>query len=525
MEIVELMAKNQYERRLDTAESKKCLLETANEARNSQFIDYHNVYGTQEFRIFEDPSERKDSRPIYGRNALNTARKNGQPAKQKSVDYFSHVNREQFDVRHFGQKKSSGVQFPSIVSSPCSCAQNCKWNGDVIGRGFFNAGMQTGACDTCQIDSRLKDDAAHFWSSRVSHHMPVRHKVPQKGASQPTNLDMLSTGPDLQHKGNSIDGDHELKFLNRNATDLEKHTQNVGSEAFGRRNTECPFANKQNGVELQQNMMGSLDLYSNETIPAMHLLSLMDAGMQSGAAFKTGGNSKFLKRVSPPDHSSKEYSLLDFGVYNKHSDTVKQPLDRCNKNQLSEKSHDFFSINPTVGSSTSTSHHNKVFERSNDVMGQVSFSPRRKEKAQRSGSAAQNRGRRALNSTSARGGLGTNHHAIPVHGMQKGLLGASGSMVLPLQLHTTENSTDHKLETPHTTGTFRPPKSNSESSICCINRNPADFSMPDAENDYMIRGENLKFGNSRKRHGLTGVDQRKQQRNAKRTTEKEHGRR
>ncbi|XP_062099101.1 protein EMBRYONIC FLOWER 1 isoform X2 [Humulus lupulus] len=523
MEIVELMAKNQYERHLDTAQRKKIELETAKEARNNQIICYDKVYGTKEIGLFEETSERKKICARSERKDIGTVRKNVRPAKQKSVEYFSPIDRDQFDIKQKDQKKSSSVQFPSINSGQCSCAQNCKWNGDVVGCGFFQARMQIGACDTCQIDSARKEEAAHFWSSKIPHHAPVRHKVPQKSVSQRTNLDVFSNDPGFFHKGNILDREHELKFLNRNATNLEKHNQNVGSETFSRRNVEYPFSNKHNGIELQQNLMGSLDLYSNETIPAMHLLSLMDAGMQSGAAFKTGGNSKFLKRVSPPDHNSKEYSLLDFGVHNKHSDTSKDPLDYYCKKQLSEKSHDLFSVNATIGPSSSSSLQSKGFERANDFMDHVSFSSRRKEKVQSSSSAAQNRGRRALNSMFASGGFGTNHSAIPVHSMQKGSLGASGSMVLPSQLHTTENLTEHKFAAPYTIGTFWPPKSPSESTICTINRNPADFSMPDAGNEYMIRGEDLKFG-QRKRHGLTSADQRRQQRNAKRTTEKERAR-
>ncbi|PON37261.1 Protein EMBRYONIC FLOWER [Parasponia andersonii] len=523
MEIVELMAKNQYERRLDTAESKKCMLETANEAVNNQIIYHNKIYG-KEFRIFEETSKRKNCRAKNERKDITTARKNVRPSKQKSVDYFSTVNRDQFDIKHFGQKKSSSIEFPSIGSSRCSCAENCKWNGNMMGPGFFLSGMQMGACDTCQIDSRRKEDASHFDSSTITCHFPVRCKVPQNGASQPTNLDVLSNGPGLLHKGRNVDREHELKLFNRNATNLEKHNQKSVSENFSRRNAEYLFANKHNGIERQQNLMGSLDLYSNETIPAMHLLSLMDAGMQSGPAFETGGNSKFLKMVPPPDHNSKEYSLLDFGVHNKHSAAAKCPRDYYSKNPLTEKSHDFFPVNPGVGASTSSSHHNKGFERANEFMGQVSFSPRGKEKVQSSGTAAQNRGCKALNSMFASGGLGTDHNAIPVQSMPNGFLNAAGSMVLPLQLHTTEDLTEHKLKTPHTYGTFRPPKPSYESLVCSINRNPADFSMPDAGNEYMIRGEDLKFGQLRKRHGLTSAAQRKQQRNTKRTTEKEHAR-
>ncbi|XP_024023847.1 protein EMBRYONIC FLOWER 1 [Morus notabilis] len=517
MEIVELMARNQYERRLENAENNNRLLKTANEGRINQTIDYDRVCGSGELRIIEETGQRRNPR---ARNGINSSRKNVQSGKQKSVDYISNVNADNFNINHLGQKKSSsGVQYP-VSSSQCSCAQNCKLNQDMAGHGFLNASMQLGPCEKCPIVSRPREEAAHLWSSTIPLHMPTSYNVSQKVASQPTNFNFLRK--------------HDPGFLNLNVGGLEKHNQNSGSETFSRRNAEYPFANKHNGLEPQQNLMGSLDLYSNETIPAMHLLSLMDAGMQSGPAFNTGGNSKFLKRTCPLDHNSKEYSQLEFGVYSrpgdimknplgvysKPSDTTKYPLDYYGKNKLPEKSHDFFPLNPTGGPSSSSFHHDKGFGRPNDFMGQVSFSSRRKEKVQSSSLPAQNRGHKALNPMFASGGLATNHNAIPGHGLQKGLLGASSSMMCPLQLHTTENSTELKLGTPHNNGTFWPPKISPESSICSINRNPADFSMPEAGNEYMIRGEDLKFGKLRKRPGLLSVDQRKRQRNAKRTTEK-----
>ncbi|VVA35905.1 PREDICTED: EMBRYONIC FLOWER 1 [Prunus dulcis] len=62
------------------------------------------------------------------------------------------------------------------------------------------------------------------------------------------------------------------------------------------------------------------------------------------------------------------------------------------------------------------------------------------------------------------------------------------------------------------------PQNISKSSICSINRNPADLNMPEVGNGYMIRGEDLKFGKRipfSRRHGLVKVDQHKWQRNMK----------
>lgn len=539
MEIVELMAKHQYERCLDNAENNKHPLETTNEARNGQMIDYSKVYGIEEFRILEESSDKRTPHARNGKNGI-TMRKNVRTIKQKPVDYFSHIDRNHFSMNHLGEthapaefssfgqsqkKPSNRVQFPATGSSRCSCAQNCKWSGDMVGRGISHTGMQMGACNTRQTISQSSEEAARLWSSMIPSNMPLTYCSPQKEAAQPTNIDMLSHCSDSLLRGN-VNRDHDLKILNLNATSLEKDNEKIGFENLGRRNAEYPFTNKCNGIGLHQNLVGSLDLYANETIPAMHLLSLMDAKKQSGAAFNVVGNSKFHERPSSHDHNSKEYSRLENGVY-KASDGMKHlSSGYYGRTQRPGKSHDCFSINPIVGPSTSSFQHDKGFERTTDILGHVSLSSRKKEKVQ-SSSPTQNRGRRPQKSMLAHGGLGANHGAIPVHSIQRGFLDASGSMVYPLQCHPVEDSTT-KLEIHHTNGTCWPPKSSSESTHCCINRNPADFSMPDVGNVYMIKGEDLKISKlipSEKRPGLINVEQHKQKRNVKHPTEKERSRR
>lgn len=538
MEIVELMAKNQYERCLDNAENSKHLVEMTNEARNGQMIDYSKVYGIEKFRILEETSQKRKPHAKNGKNGI-TMRKNVGPTKQKSVDYFSHNDGNHFNMSHLGhthastgisafsqsqKKPSSRVQFPATVSSRCSCAQNCKWNGD-IGHGFSHTSMQMGTCNTCQTISQSSEEAARLWSSMMPNHVPLAYSIPQKGSAQPTSIDMLSHCSSSLHKGN-VNRDHDLKFLNLNSTSPEKHNLKIGSENLGRRNAEYPLTNKHNGIGLHQNLVGSLDLYSNETIPAMHLLSLMDARMQSGAAFNFGGNSKFLEEPCPREHNSKEYSRLENSVY-KASDGMKHlSSELYGKTHRPGKSHDCFLVNPTVGPSTSSFQHDKGLERTTDFTGQVSLSSQKKEKVQ-SCSPTQSRGRKPQNSMLAHSGLGTNHGAISVHNICRGFLDSSGSMVFPLQRHTTENSTQ-KLETHQTNRTCWPPKSSFESTHCFINRNPADFSMPEVGNKYMIKGEDLRFGKLipfEKRPGLVNIDLHKRRRNVKHTTEKEHGRR
>ncbi|CAB4293794.1 unnamed protein product [Prunus armeniaca] len=75
----------------------------------------------------------------------------------------------------------------------------------------------------------------------------------------------------------------------------------------------------------------------------------------------------------------------------------------------------------------------------------------------------------------------------------------------------------NKLEANNGNVTMKP-LNISKSSFCSLNRNPADFNMPEVGNGYMIRGEDLKFGKRipfSRRHVVVKVDQHKWQRNMK----------
>lgn len=85
---------------------------------------------------------------------------------------------------------------------------------------------------------------------------------------------------------------------------------------------------------------------------------------------------------------------------------------------------------------------------------------------------------------------GCNFH----QGKQKGILGASVDVVFPSQpkaLKITDNHKDVRSCQMH--GTIRPLRDISKEEVCGVNRNPADFTIPEAGNMYMIRGGDLKF--------------------------------
>uniref|UniRef100_A0A2P2P3E4 Uncharacterized protein n=1 Tax=Rhizophora mucronata TaxID=61149 RepID=A0A2P2P3E4_RHIMU len=96
-------------------------------------------------------------------------------------------------------------------------------------------------------------------------------------------------------------------------------------------------------------------------------------------------------------------------------------------------------------------------------------------------------------SVSASCGFGSMCGSTPVHSMQTIFFGTPEPRMSPLHFGGLDNSKNHKIQAPSTSGTVKPRKTRPESQICSLNRNPADFSIPDDKNEYMIKGEDLKI--------------------------------
>lgn len=278
--------------------------------------------------------------------------------------------------------------------------------------------------------------------------------------------------------------DIDLNYMNLNAAGLEKLSRNTGSETFNRMNGEYSFPCKHSGMEPHQNLRGSLDLYSNETIPAMHLLSLMDAGMQSRTAFDVGVSSQMLKR---PSYLGDCNTKLEIGT-TKTPGTLKRPSsDYYSRSFLSDK-HGCFAGSPTFGASSSTPHDKKLI-RATGFNGQNPTKSGKKEKMKSSNSTLQNK----------------------------------VSKQISWPRNETETSLQCKLEVNGNHETPVPYKIIS-GNTCMVNRNPADLTIPETGNIYMIRGEDLKFEKSfpKNKPRFPIPYGSKQQKNLKGTKMKEH---
>ncbi|KAK9273954.1 hypothetical protein L1049_018766 [Liquidambar formosana] len=141
MEIVELMAKNQYERRLQDTENNHCPLGTTYRPRNGETMDFAAVYGNGASRVLqeENPHLRKPQ-PRNARKGIFTTGENVGPAKQKSIGYFPIVGHPEgtHASRGFGAFSQCREQLSSEVQFCAPWFQQTYWCSKLqMGWGYF----------------------------------------------------------------------------------------------------------------------------------------------------------------------------------------------------------------------------------------------------------------------------------------------------------------------------------------------------------------------------------------------------
>ncbi|CAA2959760.1 Hypothetical predicted protein [Olea europaea subsp. europaea] len=224
-------------------------------------------------------------------------------------------------------------------------------------------------------------------------------------------------------------------------------------------------------IEPCRKSVGSLDPYSNDTIPAMQLLSLMDRGMISNS-YNFGAKEFINKPFSPCNHHSRfngEENLLNRSLFTQQH----HPKDLI---WLRSGVHSAGESSKKPASSLNYQMSSKFLEQ------EISGRPQKSEFS---------RGASCVIRDSC---FGTDK--------RKGILGTSSPMGISQKScrHESPSGTMH-LEVPNKLSA-RPVRSNSEIFVCALNRNPAEFSIPDPQNKYTIGAKDLKF---RKRSGYKEI--------------------
>ncbi|KAK1375822.1 hypothetical protein POM88_032015 [Heracleum sosnowskyi] len=472
MEIVELMAKHQYERGLSEAERNSCLTKRIDE-RNYEMMGLSDVNRS-------------------GMQPLQKEHNKWNPVKlsQAGNNHYVVANRDESHVLPlFGtcsqtqQKESVSAQRPQTSASRTfinNATQNFLWSGDRLAHRSSPAYTQViDTCNTANNGPQHSRMAGNIWASGASNIAPPNPNFPQTIASGTSHMATYLPYPDL-HKGKTV-RDLDLNRADPNDSDVEV----LGG---------CPVVADNTGRNLNPKEMNSMNSFSNEAIPAMQLLSLMVAGTHSRSPFNI--NAK--KVIERPFFPCNNHPSIGMG---ERANLFEKPLFPQN-HQVKEYS----GTGPSVYKSARTTQMPSAYYGQNIVTSQ------QPEKAKKTNIPQQNNNW-MVRTPVVSAGVSDMISGCNLHqGKQKGILGASVDVVFPLQpkaLKITENG----MGSCQMHGTIRPLRDISKEEGCSVNQNPADFTIPDAGNKYMIRGGDLKFSkdyfvsrvggfDGQRRHGL-----------------------
>ncbi|KAE9609150.1 hypothetical protein Lalb_Chr08g0243171 [Lupinus albus] len=467
MEIVELLAKNQYERCLPDVESRSSTLEKSTTRRKTRMALGNTVHSKGQMSLMKEGQKEKHQ-GTHKKSSM-APRENVKPRKRKPVHHFSPFDVNNLHMNNlcppqppfgFEVSRSQNNQFSHMGSSHLGTAQNFKFKSSLEERGSCNATLQSqGGCSFHKTILQEDDEASRIWASLTLNNDSMGHDVHKKIVSHPTSANPGITSPQsgALHR-RSVRRDIDLNCINLHVAGPEILNRSTGPGTLSRMDGGYLFPGKHNGLEPHENMRGSPDMYSNETIPALHLLSLMDAGKQSCTPFNGSFNAQMLRR---PSYHGDCSTKLEIGTSKTHSTPKRQLPDYYSRNYSSDKSGGCFVGSPAFVASSSTQHDMKFIRTTGAFAGRSSIESGKKEKTKGSNSAMQKR--------------------------------VSNQFSWP-HLET-EIPVQHKLEVRGTHETFLPVRANLGNS-CMVNRNPADFTMPETGNAYMINGEDLKFEKS-----------------------------
>ncbi|KAI3414439.1 uncharacterized protein J3R85_016267 [Psidium guajava] len=459
MEIVELMAKNQYERFLPDSENAEQPLEMTTGSGGSQSVNITKGVSKRDWSLLLNQGNHKQKpHPKKARNGRHTMGRDYIPAKWTSVDgpslpniTCSNVNQMEKNcsrtglggILQFAEKPSIGVALSLSSSGRHSSSPYCKRDKHMVGGGLMSGGDEPsvsvdGVCDSVPQNNR---GAAHQ-STATPNCMPFSYDI---------EMSALPT---------------------------RNNSSNINAEQ-----TQHP---RQSRTDLQ-NLSGSTALCSGDTIPAMHLLSLMDGGEQM---INLDGNPELHQQPSfSRKYHSKETAKLDFESYKQPSNRMHPSSDYWAKGILGEH---VYAV-PTVDEPTHLSQPDRSFMGTTEVAAQESLKMRKKGKKKCSEVATSNEADkyRSQKWIFPGGNLVTTNGWNPTLDGLRNFLDNPSNVAFPLHLNA-ERSGKDKWERQDRNGTLHPSQ-DSEVQICTVNKNPADFTMPEAGNRYMIGRSDLKF--------------------------------
>ncbi|RWR82887.1 protein EMBRYONIC FLOWER 1-like protein [Cinnamomum micranthum f. kanehirae] len=493
MEIVELMAKNQRERHLlnveDTAGNSYNMQETNSSMKVPDMMDFTEVRRKEVpgFLHKKTSSVQKSQSSNAGSGRSTAGKKVGKPCKKWNCN--PSCNCGKYNNIHLRMRQlEQSCAYKGFV--PFSECQEKPSSGVPVTVSDLNSDRWSLTCKQF-LEAYHKSRTAPRESSCGQTHddeLQILSNSMQFDNNTPHRFDDLSHRCILCHctnplpKRNHIDnnGNHDLE---PNSPDPAHHLQKQkGEDVSDTDNRNIPgyaFCFMKQGYEYNS-MMGPLDLCTNEAISAMNLLRLMDQGACSSTPVDISVVRKQAIPLKKPEFSHNNHHEEFFGVENGEF--------RSGNSSMFPKSFEFFDqkhrqgsscelLSPVckigeLGSSLHDSTHDSSRSRTDlgfksGLSNKTSSKFHRKGKTKGSPSSTQTRHR------SSRRFLAKDEN-----------LGNAKKRVLSTSDFVGQSKINEMA---------RSMKNCCMTEICATNRNPADFTIPGAENAYMIGREDLKF--------------------------------
>ncbi|PIA64901.1 hypothetical protein AQUCO_00100402v1 [Aquilegia coerulea] len=371
-------------------------------------------------------------------------------------------------------KPSTRYQYLFDSSSTNSVNQNTQCDGRLAGQRYSQSGFHTsGVYQTSQTTSWQNSCRNEQFASpsMKPNWVPLGIGNPQKFPVESKTANKQSPSLELFPNEN-MNGDHSLKYRDPFANHLEKK-RNFELETSKGIKPQYPYTQNERGVQFDKQSMQPVSFFNNETIPATHLLRLMDAGMRpSSTPVNIEENQKFNQHPFLSHDGHQQQELSRFGHSKRNEGLMLPPssklFDRFPPGGFSE------SLAPVLEVASSSAQKKDIVP---EVPGSRGDSPAKltpnlptgqaQEKGKIKEAPTQSKSSTSSKHASRKNTSGKNE-TTPICHLQNGLV------FTPV----TKDSTKLVELEANKTGTVSPQKIRKKE-FCMINRNPADFTLPE----------------------------------------------
>ncbi|KAI4376949.1 hypothetical protein MLD38_014650 [Melastoma candidum] len=505
MEIVELMAKNQYERCLQDAEMEKIPVSRAKKVWDSEIAEIAREDSRRKQNLWlSDSSQKCEFLPQNGRTVM--ASKDFGSSAQKSYNISSDVSSSSYkanQVERYHMPPVPRTFFNDQGMPPCNFPSN--WGPSNLRNTPSNV-MNEDCSRNKGLDGNfLSLGVSGLWHPpKQSEELPPRNSsmrpdsipfvygiLPQSCGLHPNSINFQPHCPRTPPKVEMNCTRDPRLFFSR-AGGLQKPEKDSNSEAHRGANMKDPPISRLEQMEHEDRRLASLDISSNETIPAMHLLSLMDGGMPSGKKIGLDENARLSKQPSSPcRYHAKEICGLNLGLCKTCIPLRRPSFDYDHQAKVLPGKYQELSAAPAFSLSASSSRPANIF--SSGSVGKprvpLDVNEKGKGKCYKVGSSG------VAPSPAGNVGLETSYGFKPYHNMERNFPNSSGARVVSQhqrmsEIQAVEAQPQNEIRT-----AILLPRNNPEVAICKVNRNPSEFSVPEEGNVYSIGRDDLKHAN------------------------------